>query len=281
MRTPRQDYSNLGHGKLRDGRMHERALEAAGVFGRSHAEDAEKGAAHRIRGFEAAGISYFFEPARGAVDDLLRRFDAHAVNELAGVHSRLAEANAREMAGAHAHALGERFDGEIFTKVLKHPYLKLAQWLRGDGLMREHVAVLRLSARTHEEHYEEAGDLECCFVSVIFFDQGEREVNAGGDTCRCVDRAVAQIDRLGPHNNFRVFPGKAVTEVPVRNGLLPVEETCFREQECAGADGRDATRLSCGFRDPGDEVGIVTAAFCAGASGDYKSVDGTMDFGDG
>jgi hypothetical protein len=111
----------------------------------------------------------------------LRRLDAHTVNELAGVHSSLAEADPREMAGAHANALGERFDCEVFTKVLEHPYLKLAQWQRGDGLMREHVAVLRLSAGTHEEHDEEARDLESYFVSVIFFDQGEREVNSGCD----------------------------------------------------------------------------------------------------
>jgi len=55
--------------------------------------------------------------------------------------------------------------------------------------MRGHVAVLRLSARTHEEHDEEARAFESCFAPTIFFDQGEREVIAGGDTCRCVDRA--------------------------------------------------------------------------------------------
>jgi len=132
--------------------------------------------------------------------------------------------------------------GDYETRTEWHRvYLKLAQWLRGDGLMREHVAVLRLSARTHEEHDEEARDLESCFVSVIFFDQGEREVNAGCDTCRCVDRAVAQIDRLGPHNDFWVFLGETVAEVPVRNGLLPVKETRFCEKECAGTNGCDAT----------------------------------------
>jgi hypothetical protein len=78
-------------------------------------------------------------------------------------------------------------------------------------------------------------------VPVIFFDQGEREVDAGGDTCRCVDRAVAQVNWLGPHNDFGVFLGKTVAEVPVRNGLLPVEETCLCENECAGTDGCDAT----------------------------------------
>ena len=86
--------------------MREGALEAAGVFGRRHAEDAEEGAAHGICGLEAAGIGYFFEAVRGTVDDLLRCFDAHTVNELAGVHSCFPKTNAREMAGAHADALG-------------------------------------------------------------------------------------------------------------------------------------------------------------------------------
>src|SRR6266852_855535 len=144
------------------------------------------------------------------------------------------------MAGAYTNAVGERLDGEVFTKVLEHPYLKLAQWLRGDGLMRENVAVLCLSARTHEEHDEEARDLESCFVSVIFLDQGEREVNVGCDTCRCLDRAGAHIDWLGPHNDFWVFLGETVAEVPVRDGLPPIEETCFCEKEC-GTDGCDAT----------------------------------------
>ena len=153
--------------------MREGAFEAAGVFGCRDAEDAEKGAAHGISRLEAAGVGYFFEPARGAVDDLLCRFDAHTVNELAGVHSRLAQADAREMAGAHTNAFGERFHGEVIAKVLEHPYLKLAQRLRGDRLMGEHVAILRLSPRAHQEHDKEARDGEGYFVPVIFFDQGE------------------------------------------------------------------------------------------------------------
>jgi hypothetical protein len=43
---------------------------------------------------------------------------------------------------------------------------------------------------THEGHDEEARALESCVVPVIFFDRGRREVNADGDTCRCVDRAA-------------------------------------------------------------------------------------------
>jgi len=198
-----------------------------------------------------------------------------------GVHSSLAEADAREMASAHTNALGERFDSKVFAEVLEHPYLKLAQWFRGDGLMREHVAVLCLSARTYKEHDEETRDLESCVVSVIFFDQGEREVDPGGDTCRCVNRAITQVNWLGPHHDFGVFLGKTVAGVPMCNGLLPVE---LRRPASARRNApvqMDATRLPCDFRDPGDEVGIVTAALCAGTARDYKGVDGTVDGGDG
>ena len=88
---------------------------------------------------------------------------------------------------------------------------------------------------------EKSRDLESRFVPVIFFDQGEREVNAGCDTSRCIDRALAQIDRLGPYPDFRVFPGETIAKLPMRNGLFPVEETCFCEKECASTDRCDAT----------------------------------------
>ena len=165
--TPQHDYRNLGHCNLRDCPPRECALEATGVFGCRNAKDAKEGVAHRVCRFEATGIGHLFQSARGAIDDLLRSFDAHTVNELAGVHSSVAEADAREMAGTHTNALGERFDSKVFAKVLEHPYLKLAQWSRGDGLMRERVAALCLSARTYKEHDEETRDLQSYFVPVI------------------------------------------------------------------------------------------------------------------
>jgi hypothetical protein len=39
--------------------------------------------------------------------------------------------------------------------------------------------------------------------------------------------------------------------------------------------------VASGFRNPGNELGIVAAAFCAWASRDHKGVDGTLDFSDG
>src|SRR5258707_13742899 len=116
--------------------------------------------------------------------------------------------------------------------------------------MREHVAVLSLSVGTYKDHDEEARDLEGGCVPVIFFDQGQREVDPGGDTCRCVDRAVAQVNWLGPHNDFGVFPGKRIAEAPVRNGLLSVLEGRFFEKESAATEVGAPPRRSLACRAP-------------------------------
>ena len=76
------------------------AFEATGVFSCCGAEDADKGATHGIRRFEAAGVAYIFEPARGAVDDLRGGFDTHSIDEQAGVQSRFSETDTDEAAVA-------------------------------------------------------------------------------------------------------------------------------------------------------------------------------------
>src|SRR5258708_34614161 len=110
--------------------------------------------------------------------------------------------------------------------------------------MREHVAVLCLSARTYKEHDEETRDLEGGCVPVIFFDQGQREVDPGGDNRRCVGRAVAQVNWLGPHKAFWVFPCKTVAEGSVRDALLPVEEGRLRMDRAAGKARSRAAALA-------------------------------------
>ena len=89
------------------------AFEAVDVFGGGDAEDAGEGAAHGVCGAEAGGVGDLFEAHVGAVDHLLGGFEAHAIDELAGVHAGFAEADAGEVTGADAHALGEAVDGEV------------------------------------------------------------------------------------------------------------------------------------------------------------------------
>lgn len=211
---------------------------------------------------------------------MLRGFDAHAIDELAGVHVGFAKADAGEVAGAYSHALGEAVDGEVFAEVFEHPDLELAEGLRGDGLVGEHVAVLGLASGADEEHDELAGDGEGCSVAVVFFDESEGEVDAGGDAGGGVDAAIAEIDGVGLDVDGGEFAGEAVAEVPVGDGLAAVEEAGGGEREGSGADGGDAAGAGGGGGDPRDVGGVVGAGFGAGAAGDEEGVDLAGDFGE-
>ena len=170
------------------------ALEAVGVLAGGDADYAQEGAAHGVGSLEAAGIGDLFQAHCGAVDHLLGGFDAHAVYELSGVHSRFAKADAGEVTGAHAYSLREAVNGEVVAQVFEHPYLQLAKGLRCDGLMGEHVVVLGLASGADEEHDELSRYCQCCLVAVIFLYKCKREIDAGSDACRGVGGAVAEED---------------------------------------------------------------------------------------
>ena len=60
---------------------------------------------------------------------MLGGFDAHAIDELAGVHVGFAKADSGEVARADGHAFGEAVDGEVVAEMFEHPDLKLAEGL--------------------------------------------------------------------------------------------------------------------------------------------------------
>jgi hypothetical protein len=87
----------------------------------------------------------------------------------ASTHSCLAEADLRKVARTHSQAICKRFHCEVFAEILQHPHLELTQRLRDRRLVREHMAKLGLSTRSHEKHHGQACDGQCCFVPVILF----------------------------------------------------------------------------------------------------------------
>ena len=139
------------------------------------------------------------------------------------------------------------------------------------------MAVLGLAAGPDEEHDELAGDGEGCGVAMVFFDEGEGEIDAGGDAGGGVDGAVAEIDGVGFDVDGGELAGEAVAEVPVGDGLAVVEEACGGEEEGSGADGGDAAGAGGGGGDPGEVGGVVGAGFGSGAAGDEEGVDWAGD----
>ncbi len=110
-------------------------------------------------------------------------------------------------------------------------------------------------------------------MAVVFFYEGEREIDACGDARGGVDVAVAEVDGIAADLDVGVLAGEAVAELPVSDGFFTVEESSLGEQEGAGADGGDAAGTFGGFGDPLDEWRIVDAALRPRASGDDEGVD--------
>src|ERR1019366_2942324 len=136
------------------------ALEAAHVFAGRYSENAQEGTAHRVRGIETTSVRNLFEPHRRTVNHLLRGFNPHSVDELAGVHLRLFQADARKVPGTHADTIGKLLDTEVIPQVLQHPDLQFAQRLGRHRLPREHVTVLRLATGPNQEHDQKASNTE-------------------------------------------------------------------------------------------------------------------------
>ena len=147
--------------------------------------------------------------------------------------------------------------------------------------MGEHVAVLGLASGANEEHDELARDGEGGGVAMIFFDEGQGEVDTGGDAGGGVDAAVAEVDGVGLDVDGGELAGEAVAEVPVGDGLAAVEEAGGGEEEGSGADGGDAAGAGGGFADPGYVGGVVGAGFGSWAAGDEEGVDLAGDFVEG
>jgi hypothetical protein len=118
-------------------------------------------------------------------------------------------------------------------------------------------------------------------MAVVFFDEGEGEVDSCGDAGGGVDAAVAEVDWVGFDVNGGELAGEAVAEVPVGDGVASVEKAGGGEGEGSGADGGYAAGASGGFGDPGEVGGVVGAGFGSGAAGDEEGVDLAGDFGEG
>src|SRR5205807_4628077 len=88
---------------------------------------------------------------------------------------------AREVARAHAGALGECRHREVLAEVHRHPVLELAQRRALGGWTLQRRAELRLTTGPLEEENEPAGDVAGQIGPQVLLDERECEVDAGRD----------------------------------------------------------------------------------------------------
>jgi hypothetical protein len=164
-------------------------------------------------------------------------FEADAVDVAARGGAGLGVEGAGEVARREGRAGRERLDGQVGAGVFGDPLLDLAQRLAPRGLGGQLGAELGLVAGPAQEHHQVPGDGEGGLPAEVLLDQGERQVDAGGDARGRGDVAVTDEDGIGVDVDGRVVAGQGVAVGPVRGGAAAVEQSGVREQHGAGADG--------------------------------------------
>ena len=248
-------------------------LEASSVLGGSDVERTQEDAPHRLGGAEAASVGDDCDRLGGVLEAPACGLEAHTLDVARGRDTGLGTESAREVARAHVRALGHRVDGVLAADVLDDAALHLAQRLALGLLGGERGAELRLVAGTAQEQHEVASDRQRKLAAVVFLDEREREVHAGGDAGGRPHVAVLDEDRIGIDVDAWAAPGKRFGGGPVRRGASPVEQTCGGEQECACADGRRPARTPGCSGDPVEQVLVVDCSARAFAAGDDQRVD--------
>lgn len=160
------------------------------------------------------------------------------------------------MAGREAGTGGERLDAQVGPGMLGDPLLDLAQGLAPCGLCGQLCAELGLVAGPAQEHHEVAGDGQGRVPAQVLLDQGEGEVDAGGDTGGRGDVAVADVDRVGVDVHGRVVAGEPVRVRPVGGRAAAVQQPRPGEQDRSRAHGDQAPGARAVPAQPFDQVPV-------------------------
>jgi hypothetical protein len=151
-----------------------------------------KGAPHAFGITEAALLGDDLDRHDGLFEFAAGRIGPRPVGKLRRRVSGLAAKEPGEIARAHAHAIRQGFDAEILPGVPQDPGLKFADvW----PILRFQLYVgaeLGLAAGTAGKNHHYPGGGECNFPAMIFFHQGQGEIDPRGNPARSVDIPVAR-----------------------------------------------------------------------------------------
>ncbi len=114
----------------------------------------------------------------------------------------------------------------------------------GRGRRVDEHAHLRLVAGPLQVGDQVAGDGPGQFGAVVLLDEGQGEIERGGDAGRGGDVAVPDEDRVGVDDHVGVAGGHPLRLVPVGGGAPPVEQAGRGQDERTRADGGHTPALA-------------------------------------
>lgn len=150
------------------------------------------------------------------------------------------------------------------------PLLDLTERFAPGCLRGQLRAELGLVAGASEKDDEVPGDGQCRVPAVVLLDQGEREIDARGDSGGGGELPVPHEDRIRVDVHGGVRPGQVVADGPVRGDPMAVQQSGRGEQQCPRADGDDALGARGVLAQPVGQPGVGVAG--APAAGDQQGV---------
>ena len=218
---------------------------ALAVVRRRHAQVAVEGHAHALLVGKAALAGDLLQVLLRMLQQAARRLQPEQLDRLVRRVAGLLLVDAGEVPWTHAGALRQHGDRDVGpAEMIGQPQVQLVEGCRVLGLRLQQLAVLRLPAGALEEHHQLLGDLHRRVAAAIVFDQGQRQVDAGGDAGRGPGIALLHEDRLGVHAQRREAPLQFLAHGPVGGDPFPFQQTGLGQQEGAGADRGGAARRS-------------------------------------
>ncbi|MNE38691.1 hypothetical protein D3C80_1325980 [compost metagenome] len=131
---------------------------------------------------------------------------------------------------------------------------------------------MRLATRTFEKHHQLPRDFEGHGAPQVFFDHGQRQVDAGGHPGRGPDRAVVDEDRVGLDVQLRMLLRQLLATGPVGDHAPAVEPAAGRQQERTGAYRGNPPAATGMFAHPGDQRRILRRCVNTPATGDDQGI---------
>jgi hypothetical protein len=252
-------------------------MESFAVLLRRNAHQALERAAHGFSAAEAAFFGDEFDRLGRLFEPAPRGFDADLRHETRWSHADLLGEDTREIAWTHPDLRGHSLDGQRFAQVVQQPDLQIAHGSAVGSLQRERGAELRLAARTAKKDDEGARHEQRQFRPQVFFDQRQRQIDAGGHSGRGVDVPVANEDRIGIESDGGKTFGHLPTKVPVRRRATTVEQAGGGKRERPATDRSDPPRRIRHFPEPGQEACDPFDMYPAVTARDKQRVEGATD----
>jgi hypothetical protein len=123
---------------------------------------------------------------------------------------------------AHRDARGEHADAVVGGWIGVDEFLGPADRLSPGWSAPHRAGELALPARPAEEHHEPAGDGHGDVGAVVVLDEGQRDVDSGGDAGGRPHVAIARPDRVGVDAHRGEALGQLATARPVRRDRAAV-----------------------------------------------------------